>query len=271
MDSPYKGRLVVVTGAVGDIGTALVKAVVSEGAEVIGFDTNARKFGELERACSDLPGALRLIPLDLAGSTSRYPESDVASIVADGSLHTLFCLAGGDTSSGKPSNGFTNRISLRENIEANLYTANNAILGCLAGLQKGRGTVITTSSVNAVFQLGQPTYAASKAALETLTQEWAINQTGVTFICTRLGTYPTGRWPGRFEANPEVKSYLELLHPLGEIPSVDELVHAYLTFGDGQWRLLNGQIVTLSGGQFQDAGTLPARRLGRKWFEPPQF
>src|SRR2546422_5118382 len=69
----FKGKNIIVTGATGDLGTAITQRLISQGANVLAVGSRAGGFPRLVAACSG-PGLLETIVADVSDSKQRSEE-----------------------------------------------------------------------------------------------------------------------------------------------------------------------------------------------------
>ena len=167
----FSQRVILVSGAAGSLGRALVRLFATEGASVVGLDRDAGKLAEvfagLERAADHLTFAKG--SLSLAADYSAMIEAIIARFGRlDGAVHTVggFAMA--------PVAGETPDLFERM-FQLNAMTAFNLFSAALPVMRKqGRGSLIAVCA-GAAFHGGASlsAYAASKAALLRLIESIA--------------------------------------------------------------------------------------------------
>jgi 2-keto-3-deoxy-L-fuconate dehydrogenase len=234
MDRTESSRVVVVTGAAGGIGSALVEAFESKGDTVIGLDiewgfdirdpeacrTIARQIyeqhGRIDVLCNNAG-------VGAVGDVVDAPEDDWVRVF----MVNVFGLA---------------------------YLS-GAILPFMRGA--GSGAIVNTCSVAAdVGLVERAVYTASKGAVLALTKAMAADEArrGIRVNCVNPGTVD-GPWVRRLVDESEdpasTLSRLEARQPLGRLVGADEVAAAvvYLaastTYTTGQELILDGGIASI--------------------------
>jgi NAD(P)-dependent dehydrogenase (short-subunit alcohol dehydrogenase family) len=198
--SEFAGKLVLITGAAGNVGRAVAAAFAAQGATLALLDLDA---AGLEAARTDLPEAVTAacFPTDLID-----PQSVSASVAAVrqqlGEISVLANIAGG-FSMGPPMHDTTDTTwDLMMNLNArSVFNMARAVVPGM--LEQGRGRIINVSARAAregKAMMGP--YCASKAAVITLTETLAAEHkdAGINVNCILPGTVDT---PQNREAMPD--------------------------------------------------------------------
>ncbi|GAB2627446.1 SDR family oxidoreductase [Prescottella soli] len=186
LTAPRPGTKVVVTGAAGGIGAALIAALVARGCDVVGID----------RPGTGLPDELGSIPLveaDLADESAAAAAVERAVSLLGG----LDCLIGAAASVATVHRAKTFSPSVfRRDIEANLLSQFWTAQASYAALcASSSANLVLFSSTGAMDGLpGQVSYAASKAGVvglvRTLAAEWAESGIRVNAVVPGLVATP---------------------------------------------------------------------------------
>ncbi len=232
------GRVVVVTGAAGGIGSAIVERFTSLGDTVVGLDVGAAADGE----------AIHEVDVTDPASCERA----VARIVGvHGGIDVLCNNAGiaavGDVVQSTPD-------EWQRVFAVNVFGVANMSRAALPSLRERRGVVVNTCSIVASVGLVQrAVYGASKGAVLALTKAMAADEVahGVRVNCVSPGTVQSP-WVERLIADtpdPEATyGALRQRQPLGRLVATTEVAEAiaYLaaptTFTTGADFLLDGGI-----------------------------
>jgi NAD(P)-dependent dehydrogenase (short-subunit alcohol dehydrogenase family) len=191
--STIEKRCVVVTGASGNLGSAVVARLQREGATVVSFTRHE----------ADLS--------DEAQVEAAYDKV----LERHGSLWASVHCAGG-WAAGKVAQ--TSADVLEKMLDINLRSA---FLCCRAALRRmrGDGRIVNVAALSAAtFQgvAGSAAYNASKAAVIALTKSIAEEGTGVRANCVAPGTLRTpqnGNLPGQVPLEDVVEAILYLVSP----------------------------------------------------------
>jgi NAD(P)-dependent dehydrogenase (short-subunit alcohol dehydrogenase family) len=193
MDLGLTGKRALVTGASKGIGLAVTAAFVAEGAEVVaGSRSVSDELGELIDG-----GRVRHVGADL--STVDGPAELVAAALADGPLDVLVNNVGAVS---PRLDGFLSVTDDQwlDSLTLGFMAAVRTTRAVLPGmLEAGRGTIVSTCSVNAF--LPDPAvidYSAAKAALANFSKSLSkeVGPRGIRVNTVSPGPVSTGLWLG---------------------------------------------------------------------------
>ncbi len=247
----FANKTVIVSGALGGIGSAIVQAFLAEGASVGLIDLNATGGAEQEAS------------LKAAGHRVKYVNADVSSFdECQAAFDAIISELGGvdilvnNVGISPKTNGKALRVwemSPKEwetvvsvNLNSVFYMTH---LATPHMIQKKAGRIINMSSVagKAYCDIVAGHYAATKAGLIGLTRHWA----------AELGEYNitvNGLAPGRISTPllktvpKEINDAVTQVTALGRLGTPEEVADACLFFASDQARFVTGQVLDVAGG-----------------------
>jgi NAD(P)-dependent dehydrogenase (short-subunit alcohol dehydrogenase family) len=233
------GRVAIVTGTASGIGAAVAQRLRDEGVAVTGMD--------LEPS----PGVALSLEVDLRDATAVREAVD-ASALAQGVATVLVHCAG----ISPPGSILQSDDALYlETYDVNVLSAVRLLRFCVPAMRDaGGGSVVLTSSINARF--ATPTlaaYAASKAALESLTRtaalEFAPWQVRVNAIAPASVDTPMMQASFARDDNPEAARLRNIeRHPLGRLGTAGDVANLAVFLAGEESAWITGGIFPLDGG-----------------------
>ncbi|CAD5179268.1 unnamed protein product [Musa acuminata subsp. malaccensis] len=256
---PLKGRVAIVTGGAGGIGSAVSAHLASLGASVVigyvGDPSPAEKLAEAINttygAGDGHSGGPRAIAVSADVSSSAQVKSlfDAAEATFGADLHILV------TAAAVNDARYPSIVDTTEEIFDQMFGVNakGTFLCCREAanrLVRGGGGRIITFSSSGVGGLrpGFGTYAATKAAVEVMTRVLAKELKGTRI--TANGVAPGATATPMFYAgqSEEAVSACTAEIPLGRLGLPEDVAPlvGFLASDDGEW--VNGQIIRINGG-----------------------
>jgi len=240
------GRRVLVTGAAGDIGRAIVEALANSGCAV---------------AACDAPG----VPVDAvlgAAATASFDVRD-AEAVRDGAARAIAELGGCDAIvAGAGVVDTINRAERfsdeewRKDIETNLHGAFVLAQAAFEALaESGDGRIVLVSSIAAGNgTAGAGIYNASKAAVRSLARTLTVElkDRGIRVNAVSPGptdTHGFANFAG--ERGAEFREHLATVIPVGRIGRPEEVASAVLFLASGESSFIAGVELVVDGGMSQ--------------------
>jgi len=248
--SKHAGKIVLVTGGSSGIGLATAKRLAHEGAMVY---ITGRRQPELDSAVGEIGGGAKAIRGDIASAVdldriySRIAE-------AEGHLDVLFANAGGGEFVPLP---FVTEAQFEKyvgiNFKGTLFTVQKA----LPLMRPGSAIVITgsTSSVEGTPAFG--VYAATKAALRSLTRTWASDLKGrdIRVNIVVPGAVVTPAYKSELKLTDaqieQYKAQIAALTPLGRVGQADEIAKAVSFLASDDASYITGAELFVDGGKTQ--------------------
>lgn len=248
MEQRLAGKTAVITGAAGGIGSEMARVFASHGCAVVVADI-AREPGE-----EVVAGILA------AGGRAAYCSADVSSAdqVAElfaftrrtfGGLDVLVnnaaCLAGDTTLADLEEEAFDRTIAV---CLKGPYLCSRGALPLLEA--RGGGSIVTISSVNALFGFGHTAYTAAKGGLISMMRlvaaEYGHRNIRSNVICP--GTIQTELSMRTWTANPEGFARLQAMYPLGRLGTPSDVAHCALYLAGDEARFVTGSVFVVDGG-----------------------
>ena len=198
--SEFEGKVVMVTGAAGNLGAAVAASFAALGARLALLDHSAERLGRT-RDDLDLPSPTLLLPTDLTSTDSVTAAAD-RTVAQLGRVDVLANIAGGFTMGPALHETDDEDWDLMMRLNArSVFNTCRAIVPHM--LRQGAGRIINVSARAALegkARMGP--YCASKAAVLTLTESLAAEHRldGINVNCILPGTIDT---PQNRAAMPE--------------------------------------------------------------------
>ncbi|WP_393074923.1 SDR family NAD(P)-dependent oxidoreductase [Streptomyces sp. LN704] len=161
------GKVALITGSTGGIGSEAARLIAASGAHVVVSGRNPERGAATVRAITETGGSARFVPAELTDLASlrrlAIEAGDVDILVNNAAL-----FPGGPTTSQDVE---TFDAALAANIRAPYFLTAALAPGMVA---RGSGSIINVSTMAArIGMAGLSVYSATKAALESLTRTWA--------------------------------------------------------------------------------------------------
>lgn len=234
---------VLITGAAGGIGRAMVHRFAAAGYDVIATDREKRP--------TELP-CRHFLAIDLARTVEdeAYAAEQFAEIITclDGKgLRALVNNAGIQILGGADS---LTRADWRQTLDVNLLAPFIWTQALLGQLENAGGCVVNISSIHArLTKQNFVAYATSKAALSGMTRALAVDLRGrIRVNAIEPAAIETPMLKAGFNGKEELYAELEACHPLGRIGTPDEVAYLALAIIDNRLSFLYGMCIAMDGG-----------------------
>jgi NAD(P)-dependent dehydrogenase (short-subunit alcohol dehydrogenase family) len=255
------GKVVLITGAAGEIGSEMSRLFAAEGATVVLADIRKEPAEILAAAIKD--GGGNAIPFEVDISNSKTVERMFAQIQQkferlDVLVNNAIDITG-DTTIYKLEEAAFDRT-----IEVCLKGTFLCTKGALPMLRNsGGGSIVTISSVNALFGFAYTAYTAAKGALISMMRlvaaeygHWNVRS---NVICP--GTIETNSSRAYRNSNPDGYTKLMQMYPLGRIGTTLDVAQLALFLASDDSKFITGSV------QVVDGGLLAGRNLSEQEFQ----
>ena len=247
-----KGKIVVVTGGGGGIGSATCRRFAEEGARIVVADINAAAAEKVTEEIRAAGGEATIAVVDLTDAAATAAKvAEVES--AFGPIDILVNNAGWDLFVPflKSEPDFWTKI-----IDINLRSVLNItkpVLGSMVARGVAGRVVSIGSDAGRVGSSGEAVYAACKAGviafMKTLAREHARN--GITFNTVCPGVTETAMLESFMDAagdKDKLRVAFTRAVPLGRLGKPDDLPGAIVFLSSDDAAFITGQVISVSGG-----------------------
>ena len=242
----FEGKTVVVTGAGGGLGSAIVELMAQRGARVIGCDQSSEALGSPHLASRHVFNLLDRASI----------EASLGAILdKDGVPDILINNAGWTRAETLPA---LTPDKIEQELDLNLTGVMHfadPLVKAMAG--RGSGSVVFISSVNAIAHFGNPAYAAAKAGINAYAKAIAVElgRSGLRANVVCPGSIRTAAWDHRLAKDPGLLGKLQRLYPLGRIVNASEVAEAVAFLASERASGITGVVMPVDAGL--TAGCLP--------------
>lgn len=246
-----KGRVAIVTGGAGGIGSALCRRFVAEGAKVAIFDLQAAQAQALASELSLEGCQVRAYPVDISDHVAV--NNAVARVENElGPVDILVNNAGWDRAAPFLDTGpelWAKIIAINLTGPLNLH---HAVLPGMS--ERGHGRIVNISSdAGRVGSSGESVYSACKGGIisfsKTMARELARKQINVNVVCP--GPTDTAffhDFAGEGESGEKLRAALTRSIPFGRLGRPEDVVGAVCFLASDDAAFITGQVLSVSGG-----------------------
>ncbi|MEI4472232.1 SDR family oxidoreductase [Frigidibacter sp. MR17.24] len=236
------GKRVVLTGAGGGIGTALMAALKAAGAHVVACDRDCAAIEADERVAFDI--------------TDVAQTEAAAARIAAAPVDVLISNAGGTRVDGIEA---TDTAAILHDMALNFTGAavfSRALLPAMRG-RPGGSAAVFVASVNGISHFGSPAYSSAKAGIIAWARALATEEGrhGLRANVVAPGSVHTPAWDARKARQPDIFARVTALYPLGRLVSPAEVANAALFLASPAASGITGTVLPVDAGL--TGGNLP--------------
>ena len=242
--SNLENKNIIVTGASGGIGNAIIKKLNEVGANIVASGTRIEKLEELKKKYEKI----KIIKFDISQSEKIEEFIDNATNELGGSLDGII------NNAGITEDNLAIRMSLEEwqkviniNLTSTFLLSKFAIKKMLKN--KSGKIVNITSVVGHTGNLGQANYTASKAGIVAMSKSLAIEyaKKNININCISPGFIKTAMTD---KIDEKFKEVIISKIPSARLGEPDDIANAVLFLSSDQSNYINGQTMHVNGGMY---------------------
>ena len=245
------GKVAIVTGGAGGIGTAICERLAAEGARVAIFDLNGDAAQALASKINGAGGTAAAYTVDI--TDAAVVESAVAQVEIDlGTIDVLVNNAGWDHGARFLD---TDPTLWQKIIAINLMGPLNLHRSVLKGMSaRGSGRVVNIASdAGRVGSSGEAVYSACKGGIisfsKTIAREMARKRINVNVVCPGPTETALFRdFAGAGESGAKLVAALTKAIPFGRVGQPIDLAGAVCFLASDDAAFITGQVLSVSGG-----------------------
>ena len=242
--SNLKKKNIIVTGASGGIGNAIIKKLSETGANILASGTRIEKLEELKKNFK----GLKILKFDISQSDKIEEFIENATNELGGSLYGIV------NNAGITQDNLAIRMSLDEwqkviniNLTSTFLMSKFAIKKMLKN--KSGKIVNITSVVGHTGNLGQANYTASKAGIVAMSKSLAIEyaKKNININCISPGFIKTAMTD---KIDDKFKEVIISKIPSARLGKPDDIANAVLFLSSDQSSYINGETIHVNGGLY---------------------
>lgn len=237
MTGSLTGKRAMVTGASKGLGLAICRALVDEGAHVIGV---ARPSADLDATSKMLGPSFEAWAMDVTG------DEVLSAIEKAEPLDLLVNNAG--TNQPQPFVDVTDE-ALDRLLLLNVRSAFRIARSAARKMPKGSAIIHMTSQMGHVGSPNRTVYCMTKHALEGLSKAMAVElaPTGIRVNCV-APTFVRTPMTERMFADPQFAEFVNRMIPLGQLATADQIAAAVVYLASPAAAMITGHSLVIDGG-----------------------
>jgi len=242
--SNLENKNIIVTGASGGIGNAIIKKLNETGANILASGTRIEKLEELKKKYEKI----KILKFDISQSEKIEEFIENATNELGGSLNGII------NNAGITQDNLAIRMSLEEwqkviniNLTSTFLLSKFAIKKMLKN--KSGKIVNITSVVGHTGNLGQANYTASKAGIVAMSKSLAIEyaKKNININCISPGFIKTAMTD---KIDEKFKEVIISKIPSARLGEPDDIANAVLFLSSDQSNYINGETIHVNGGMY---------------------
>ena len=242
--SNLENKNIIVTGASGGIGNAIIKKLNETGANILASGTRIEKLEELKKKYEKI----KILKFDISQSEKIEEFIENANKELGGSLDGII------NNAGITQDNLAIRMSLEEwqkviniNLTSTFLLSKFAIKKMLKN--KSGKIVNITSVVGHTGNLGQANYTASKAGIVAMSKSLAIEyaKKNININCISPGFIKTAMTD---KIDEKFKEVIISKIPSARLGEPDDIANAVLFLSSEQSNYINGETIHVNGGMY---------------------
>ena len=242
--SNLENKNIIVTGASGGIGNAIIKKLNETGANILASGTRIEKLEELKKKYEKI----KILKFDISQSEKIEEFIENATNDLGGSLDGII------NNAGITQDNLAIRMSLEEwqkviniNLTSTFLLSKFAIKKMLKN--KSGKIVNITSVVGHTGNLGQANYTASKAGIVAMSKSLAIEyaKKNININCISPGFIKTAMTD---KIDEKFKEVIISKIPSARLGEPDDIANAVLFLSSDQSNYINGETIHVNGGMY---------------------
>ena len=242
--SNLKNKNIIVTGASGGIGNAIIKKLDEAGANILASGTRVEKLEELKSNFKNI----KILKFDISQSDKIEEFIENATNELGGSLDGII------NNAGITQDNLAIRMSLDEWQRVININLTSTFLMCKFSIKKmlknKSGKIVNiTSVVGHTGNLGQTNYTASKAGIVAMSKSLAIEyaKKNINVNCISPGFIKTAMTD---KIDDKFKEVIVSKIPSARLGEPEDIANAVLFLSSDQSNYINGETIHVNGGMY---------------------